>query len=70
VNLRLKDFDHAVADFSQAIELNSGYLNAYQNRAVARRHSGDRAGAAADDRKAAELASSTRSGAASVTARR
>jgi tetratricopeptide (TPR) repeat protein len=53
--LRLTNFDQAQADFSEAIRLQPSYTNAYVNRAAARRHIGDRNGAAADQRKAAEL---------------
>jgi Flp pilus assembly protein TadD len=53
--LLLKSYANAVVDFSDAIRLRSGYANAYRNRAVARRHSGDEQGAADDERKAAEI---------------
>ncbi len=50
--LRLTNFDRAVTDFSEAIRLQPTYANAYVNRAVARKLSGDTTGAAADQRKA------------------
>lgn len=53
--LRLQDYAHADADFSEAIRLRPGYPNALQNRAVARRHLGEGERAAADDRSAAAL---------------
>ena len=53
--LRLKNFERAVIDFSEAIRLQPNYANAYVNRAVARRHSGDTNGAAEDQRKAYTL---------------
>jgi tetratricopeptide (TPR) repeat protein len=51
----LKDLKHALADLDEAIRLNPKYLNAYQNRARARKASGDAAGSAADEQKAREL---------------
>jgi tetratricopeptide (TPR) repeat protein len=42
--LRLRSYREAIEDFSAAISLNSYYLNAYQNRATARRLAGDRDG--------------------------
>ena len=50
--LRMLNYNRAVIDFSEAIRLQPNYTNAYVNRAVARRHTGDTTGAAADQRKA------------------
>jgi tetratricopeptide (TPR) repeat protein len=58
VYLRLQSFANAIVEFSNAIRLRANYANAYRNRAIARRHLGDEAGAAEDDRRAAELAKS------------
>jgi hypothetical protein len=55
VYLRMQSFANAAVDFSDAIRLRPDYPNAYHNRAIARRHLGDEAGAAADNQKAAEL---------------
>jgi hypothetical protein len=56
VYLRLQKYANAIVEFSSAIRLRPDYANAYQNRAIARRHLGDQDGAAADDLKAAALA--------------
>jgi tetratricopeptide (TPR) repeat protein len=45
----------AVADYTRAIEINPAYVNAYQNRAGARRSLGDTAGANEDLAKAASF---------------
>jgi Flp pilus assembly protein TadD len=50
--LRMLNYNRAVIDFSEAIRLQPNYANAYVNRAVARKLSGDASGAAADQRKA------------------
>lgn len=55
VYLRLQSFANALVEFSTAIRLRPDYANAYRNRATARQHMGDQAGAAADNRKAAEF---------------
>ena len=54
-HLLLRQVPEALADFNEAIRINPGYVNAYQNRATARRLSGDKAGADADDARFAEL---------------
>jgi tetratricopeptide (TPR) repeat protein len=54
-HLRLKRFDQAAADCSEAIRLQPAFSNAYENRASARRHLGDRAGAQEDARKVSDL---------------
>jgi len=56
VYLRLQSFANAIVEFTNAIRLRPDYANAYQNRAIARRHLGDPEGAAEDSRKAAALA--------------
>jgi tetratricopeptide (TPR) repeat protein len=54
-HLRLFQFDQAVADCSEAIRLQPNFLNAYENRASARRHNGDNVGAQQDARKVSDL---------------
>jgi len=54
-HLRLFQFDQAVADCSEAIRLQPNFLNAYENRASARRHKGDNVGAQQDARKVSDL---------------
>ncbi len=68
VELLMRQFNPAISDFSEAVRLNSAYANAYHNRAVARRRTGDIKGAAEDDRTASALAS--RKSTPPVTARR
>ncbi len=50
--LRLLNFNRALIDFSEALRLQPNYVNAYVNRAAARKRLGDATGAAADQRKA------------------
>jgi tetratricopeptide (TPR) repeat protein len=54
-HLRLLQFEQAVADCSEAIRLQPNFLNAYENRASARRHKGDNVGAQEDARKVTDL---------------
>jgi Flp pilus assembly protein TadD len=54
-HLRLLQFEQAVSDCSEAIRLQPNFLNAYENRASARRHKGDNMGAQQDARKVADL---------------
>jgi tetratricopeptide (TPR) repeat protein len=53
--MRLKHLAEAIADFDSAIRLDPNYVNAYQNRAAARRGLDDTAGSDADLEKAREL---------------
>jgi Flp pilus assembly protein TadD len=54
-HLRLLQFDQALADCNEAIRLQPNFLNAYENRASARRHLGDNAGAQQDARKVSDM---------------
>ncbi len=54
-NLRLKQYDQAIADCTEAIRLDASYANAYQNRSVARHYLGDRAGSSEDAKRASAL---------------
>ena len=54
-HLRLKHYSEAIWDFGQAILLNPAYANAYLNRSTAKRLSGDKSGAEADQAKVREL---------------
>jgi tetratricopeptide (TPR) repeat protein len=53
--LRLRQYDRAITDCSEAIKLDASYINAYQIRGVAKQLSGDSAGANTDFKRAAEL---------------
>jgi tetratricopeptide (TPR) repeat protein len=55
VRLRLRRYQAAIDDCSQAIRLNPAYGNAFLNRSVAKRALGDIAGAREDQRHAVEL---------------
>ena len=51
----LRDWPHALADFDAVIRIDARYANAYANRAIARKATGDEAGAEADRAKVREL---------------
>ena len=53
--LRLRRYQQAIDDCSQAIRLNPRYGNAYWNRSAAKRAMGDVAGAREDQQRANEL---------------
>ena len=53
--LRLRNYQGAIDDCSQAIRLNPGYANAYLNRSVARSATGDVTGSREDQHRAMEL---------------
>ena len=53
--LLLQDWAHAIQDLDAALRIDPNYANAYSNRAVARKATGDTAGAQADQAKAREL---------------
>ena len=55
LKLKQSDWDGAIADFTQAIEANPTFPNAYVKRGVARSEKGDAAGAIADYTKAIEI---------------
>ncbi len=52
---RRGDHDRAIADFTAAIRLDPGFVQAYVNRSIAYKGKGDEARAKADMEKAAEL---------------
>ncbi len=50
-----KNFTEAINDFSEAIKLDSGFIQAYENRGVAKFYLNDNRGAIADYTKALEI---------------
>ena len=50
-----KNFTEAIADFSEAIKRDSGFIQAYENRGVAKFYLNDNQGAIADYTKALEI---------------
>ena len=54
-NFRTGDYDKAIAEYSKALELNSGYLGAYNGRGLAKCRQGNYDGAVADFTAAIKL---------------
>jgi len=50
-----KDYQHAIADYDEALKHNPHYAAALYNRGIARADSGDKDGAIADYREALKL---------------
>ena len=50
-----KDYQHAIADYDEALKYNQHYATALYNRGIAREESGDKDGAIADYREALNL---------------
>jgi len=53
-----KDFDRAIADYDQAIQLNANDVHAYKNRGLAKQAKGDSAGSDSDIARAKQLSPS------------
>jgi tetratricopeptide (TPR) repeat protein len=51
-NYLKEDYDHAIADYTEAIRLDPTFARAYYNRGFAKRAKGDSANASADIAKA------------------
>jgi serine/threonine-protein kinase len=47
-NIKVKDYNKAIADFTDAIKLDSGFIQAYENRGVAKFYMHNNRGAAED----------------------